>query len=69
MLVINRDIHPHLSILKAMTYKYLKSFVILATVVVWARLLFGTVDVLTQRTPEVGNDEVVATQQNSKEIN
>ncbi|ACK71949.1 hypothetical protein PCC7424_3559 [Gloeothece citriformis PCC 7424] len=52
-----------------MTYKYLKSFVILATVVVWARLLFGTVDVLTQRTPEVGNDEVVATQQNSKEIN
>ncbi|WP_013324435.1 hypothetical protein [Gloeothece verrucosa] len=52
-----------------MTYRHLKSFIIIATVVVWARLLFGTVDFLTGKTPQVQNNEVVATEQNLKEIN
>lgn len=52
-----------------MNYRSLKSFVIVATVLVWARLLFGTVDFITGQTPEVDNNQVVATQQQTKEIN
>lgn len=69
VLVINRSINSHLSHPKAMTYKHFKSFVIVATVLIWARLLFGTVDFLSEQTSDVRNNEVVATEQNTKEIN
>lgn len=69
VLVITRSINPHLSQPKAMTYKHFKSFVIVATVLVWARLLFGTVDFFSDQTADAGNNKVVATEQNTKEIN
>lgn len=69
VLVITRSINPHSSHPKLMSYRHLKSFIIVATVLVWARLLFGTVGYLTGQTPYIDNPEVVATEQNVKEIN